>query len=37
MRGKVKIESIDKKSRGTSVILSLKKDAEEFLDEYRLK
>ena len=35
--GEFSLESIDKKSRGTSVILSLKKDAEEFLDEYRLK
>ena len=35
--GEFSLESIDKKSRGTSVILSLKKDAEESLDEYRLK
>lgn len=35
--GEFSLESIDKKSRGTSVILTLKKDAEEFLDEYRLK
>lgn len=35
--GEFSLESIDKKTRGTSVILSLKKDAEEFLDEYRLK
>ncbi|MDA9155877.1 molecular chaperone HtpG, partial [Methylophilaceae bacterium] len=35
--GEFTLETIDKKSRGTSVILSLKKDAEEFLDEYRLK
>ena len=35
--GEFSLETIDKKSRGTSVILSLKKDAEEFLDEYRLK
>ena len=35
--GEFSLESIDKKSRGTSVTLSLKKDAEEFLDEYRLK
>ena len=35
--GEFSLESIDKKLRGTSVILSLKKDAEEFLDEYRLK
>jgi len=35
--GEFSLESIEKKSRGTSVILSLKKDAEEFLDEYRLK
>ena len=35
--GEFSLEPIDKKSRGTSVILSLKKDAEEFLDEYRLK
>ncbi|MDC6476865.1 molecular chaperone HtpG [Methylophilaceae bacterium] len=35
--GEFSLESIDKKSRGTSVILSLKKDAEEFLDAYRLK
>ena len=35
--GEFSLESIDKKSRGTSVILSLKKDAEEFLDEYRFK
>jgi len=35
--GEFTLETIEKKSRGTSVILSLKKDAEEFLDEYRLK
>ena len=35
--GEVTLETIEKNSRGTSVILSLKKDAEEFLDEYRLK
>ena len=35
--GEFTLETIEKKSRGTSVILNLKKDAEEFLDEYRLK
>ena len=35
--GEFTLETIEKKSRGTSVILSLKKDAVEFLDEYRLK
>ena len=35
--GEFTLESVEKKSRGTSVILRLKKDAEEFLDEYRLK
>jgi len=35
--GEFTLETIDKKSRGTSVILRLKKDAEEFLDEFRLK
>ena len=35
--GEFTLETIEKKSRGTTVILSLKKDAEEFLDEYRLK
>ena len=35
--GEFTLETIERKSRGTSVILSLKKDAEEFLDEYRLK
>ena len=35
--GEFTLETIEKKSRGTSVILSLKKDAEEFLNEYRLK
>ena len=35
--GEFTLETIEKNSRGTSVILSLKKDAEEFLDEYRLK
>ncbi len=35
--GEFTLETIEKKSRGTSVTLNLKKDAEEFLDEYRLK
>jgi molecular chaperone HtpG len=35
--GEFTLETIEKKSRGTSVILNLKKDAEEFLDEYKLK
>ena len=35
--GEFTLETIEKKSKGTSVILNLKKDAEEFLDEYRLK
>ena len=35
--GEFTLETIERKSRGTSVILSLKKDAVEFLDEYRLK
>lgn len=35
--GEFTLETIEKKSRGTSVILNLKKDAEGFLDEYRLK
>jgi molecular chaperone HtpG len=31
------IESIEKASRGTTVVLHLKDDAEEFLDEYRIR
>jgi molecular chaperone HtpG len=35
--GEFTIESIDKKARGTSITLSLKKDEEEFLDDWRLR
>ena len=35
--GEFTIESIDKKARGTDIILTLKKDEDEFLDDWRLK
>ena len=35
--GEFTIESIDKKVRGTDIILTLKKDEDEFLDDWRLK
>ncbi len=35
--GEFSIEAIDKKNRGTKIILTLKKDEDEFLDEWRLK
>ena len=35
--GDFTIESIDKKARGTDIILTLKKDEDEFLDDWRLK
>jgi len=35
--GEFTIESIDKKSRGTAITLKLKKDEEEFLDNWRLR
>ncbi len=35
--GKYSIENIEKPTRGTQIILHLKKDDDEFLDEFRLK
>ena len=35
--GEFTIETIDKKTRGTDIILSLKKDEDEFLDGWRLR
>jgi molecular chaperone HtpG len=35
--GEFTIESIKKKTRGTDIILTLKKDEEEFLDDWRLR
>ena len=35
--GEFTIEAIDKKSRGTDIILALKKDEDEFLDDWRLR
>ena len=35
--GEFTIESINKKTRGTDIILTLKKDEDEFLDDWRLK
>jgi len=35
--GEFSIESIDKKTRGTDITLSLKKDEDEFLDDWRLR
>ena len=35
--GEFTIEAIDKKSRGTDVILTLKKDEDEFLDDWKLR
>ena len=35
--GEFTIESINKKARGTSITLSLKKEEEEFLDDWRLR
>jgi len=35
--GEFSIEAIDKKTRGTDITLSLKKDEDEFLDDWRLR
>lgn len=35
--GDYKVKNIDKQERGTEIILHLKKDAEEFLDQWRLR
>ena len=35
--GEFTIEAIDKKSRGTDITLTLKKDEDEFLDDWRIK